>query len=217
MAHTYPYPLAFFSDVLPYGEIQGPYLRRYDETSGSGDGRRWAAEKARPLWEANVTLPATRTAAEARAIESRIRALDGMARHFLFRPPQYLGPANGITAGLGSVTVNSIRQDRGAIGLAGLPGGFAITPGDLFTILYASGRVYMGEFSEGGTGTGQREIRPYLPMGISTGAAVILTTPYFKAFVEDFTPFTIKTGGTRQPYASDFTAYGASLVIKQKI
>lgn len=193
MALTFPYPLAFFSDVLRTKSAR-VRLQRFDEASGGGDGRTWTAELAPPLWVGDISL-ADRPASLARELEAKIDGLDGSRGTFLFEDPGYRGPASG-SIGLGNVTINGIRSDRGAIGITGLPVGFVLTARDRLSITYASGRVYYGTFLEGGTagstgGLGQKEIRPYLPFGISNGAVIELVRPHFRAFVVPggYTPF----------------------------
>lgn len=191
MALSFPYALDFLANCLMGPEIP-LRLMRFDEKSGSGDGRSWSAQMAPPLWGASYALYA-HDAAKAREINAKVYALDGMAKTLLWADPYYKGPASGATAGLGAVTASGIRADRGAIALAGLPSGFVLSAGDYLSIAYASGRHYFGQFAEGGTASGgtiaQRELRPYLPMGISNGARIELVRPAFKAKVEDFTPF----------------------------
>ena len=186
MALSYPYALNFLSDCLN-GPIIPLKLQRNDEMSGGGDGRYWSTELASPLWTASYSLYA-KHAAHAREINAKVQALDGMSRAFLWRDKYYDGPAYG-TTGLGSVTVSGIRADRGAISLTGAPSGFQITAGDFISINYGSGRVYFGQFAETGLPGSTREIRPYLPLGISAGVAVNLVAPRFKAIVTDFQPF----------------------------
>ena len=214
MALTFPYPLEFFADFLRV-KASRVGLQRYDELSSGGDGRTWAAQMATPLWSADLKL-ADCPAAIAREVEVRVGGLDGSQRSFMFSDPAYRGPQSGVTTGLGAVTVNGIRADRGAIALTGLPVGFVLSVGDYLSINYASGRVYFGQFAEGGTagstgGLGQKEIRPYLPMGISVGATVELVRPAFKAFI-------IPGGYT--PYDYDLPhgeiARGGSISIRQR-
>lgn len=195
MALSFPYTIAAFCDDLNTNKVR-QYLQRYDESSGGGDGRIWTAEMAPPLWVAELRL-ADRDAALAQVLEAKIDGLDGSRGTFLFADPTYPGPASGMTAGLGDVTVASIRAaDRGAISLTGLPVGFVLSARDRFTITHTSGRVYLGRFLEGGTagaagGVGLKEIRPYLPFGVTAGARLELVRPYFKAFIPPggYTPF----------------------------
>ena len=192
MALSYPYALDFLAKCLIGPEIP-LVLQRFDEMSGSGDGRFWAAQLASPLWGASYSLYAKHPA-HAREINAKVNALDGVSKTFLWCDPYYPGPASGVTAGLGSVTVSAIRADRGAIALTGLPSGFTLTAGDFVSITFSSGRVYFGQFAEGGNANAsgvlaQRELRPYLPQGIATGATVQLVRPYFKAIVTEYQPF----------------------------
>ncbi|RNF35386.1 hypothetical protein [Paracoccus methylarcula] len=213
MALTYPYPLAFLSELLHAGDVTFD-LQRNDELSGSGDGRYWGAELARPLWTAEFPLqPVAKP--EARAINARIHALDGVSRSFLLADPSYPGPAFGDNSGLEAVTVDAVRANRTQIGLAGLPNGFVATIGDYITILGPNGQVYFGQFLEtsspvsDGTIFG-REVRPVLPLWVAPGQAVLLVEPYFRAI--------IPPGGFR-PYRMNLGdhASGASLTILQKL
>lgn len=192
MALSFPYALDFLAKCLT-GERVPLLLKRFDEISGSGDGRMWSSQLSTPLWTSSYNLY-SQTPAEARAINAKINALDGTSQTMFWADPYYSGPASGVTTGLGNVTVASVRADRGAVALTGLPGSFEASAGDYLTIPYGSGRVYMGQLAEDGVaGAGgvlsQREIRPYLPFGIAAGATVQLVRPYFKAMVTDYTPF----------------------------
>ena len=192
MALSFPYALDLLAKCLT-GERVPLVLKRFDEISGSGDGRMWSSQLSTPLWTSSYNLY-SQTPAEARAINAKINALDGTSQTMFWADPYYSGPASGVTTGLGNVTVASVRADRGAVALTGLPGSFEASAGDYLTIPYGSGRVYMGQLAEDGiAGAGgvlsQREIRPYLPFGIAAGATVQLVRPYFKAMVTDYTPF----------------------------
>lgn len=192
MALSFPYALDFLAKCLT-GPAIPLKLQRFDEMSGGADGRFWSSQMAPPLWGATYSLY-TKGGEEARAINAKINALDGMSQTMFWADPYYKGPASGVTTGLGGVTVASVRADRGAVALTGLPGSFEASAGDYLTITYGSGRVYMGQLAEDGiAGAGgvlsQREIRPYLPFGIAAGASVQLVRPYFKAMVTDYTPF----------------------------
>lgn len=182
MPLTFPYPLAFFSDQL-WVKKSRVFQQRFDESSGSGDGRTWTAELARPLWAAELSLSDC-PARVARDIEAKVEGLDGSRNTFLFADPSYAGPQNGITAGLGSVTITSISSDRSRAAFAGFPPGFELTVGDFFSIRYSTDRYYFGRFMEGGGSAGAlREVRPYLPLPITTGLSVELLKPHFKAMI----------------------------------
>lgn len=156
MALTYPYPLEFFSDLLRVNKSR-LYLQRFDESSGSGDGRIWSAELSRPLWAAELSL-ADRPSPLAREIDGKIDGLDGSRKSFLFSDPTYGGPQNGATAGLDSVTIASISSDRSRAAFSGFPAGFELMVGDYFSIRYGSDKVYFGRVMESG-GSGANCVR----------------------------------------------------------
>lgn len=192
MALSFPYALGFLDQFLLTERVTLA-LQRFDERSGSGDGRMWSAQLAPPLWGATLDLFSTQPAL-AREINAKVYGLDGMAKTFLWSDRHYTGPASGITAGLGGVMVSSIRADRGAIGVSGLPVAFGLSAGDYLSIAHSSGRFYFGQFVEGGVANAAgniaaREIRPYLPFGVTVGSRIELVRPFFKAMVTDFTPF----------------------------
>lgn len=198
MALTFPLPFAILADCLT-GPETSPELVRFDERSGSGDGRTWTAELATPLWQASYELYA-RSPEMARRINALVYSLDGGMKDMLWQDPYYTGPGAGAKGGLNNATVGAIRvTDRGAFSINGLPAGQEILAGDHFSINYASGRVYHGVFSEDGTASGTgvlaaRDVRPYLPQGIAGGAAVELVRPLIKMGVTDFKPFRISRG-----------------------
>lgn len=196
MALSFPYALDFLAQCLVGPEIPLK-LQRFDEMSGSGDGRHWSAQMAQPLWGVSYPLFA-HSAVLGRELNAKVYGLDGMAKTMLWADPYYKGPASGVRTGLGAVTISGIRADRGALSLTGAPGGFLLTAGDYLSINHTSGRVYFGTFVEGGTPGGQREIRPYLPLGFTAGATVELLRPRFKAMVTAFEPFANSRGGWGQ-------------------
>lgn len=211
MTLTFPYPLASLADVLRADDCQF-YLRRNDEMSGSGDGRFWTAELARPLWEVTLSL-AARTPADARAIDAKVFTLNGSSQSFLFAEPTY-APAGGGVPGSG-VTIDAIASDGLAIALAGLPAGYVVTAGDRFSVAWGTGRQYLGMFAETATADGsgdtaQIAITPWLPIGIATTAAVEMTTPVLRAFVP---PGGYRSFGTR---SGGLVSQGASLTMVQR-
>lgn len=208
MALTFPYPLAFLSDVLRPRDITFDFLRR-DEQSGAGDGRLWSAELARPLWRVTLALGSYHRD-YGREIDAKLRAL-GPNRPFLFADPTYQ-PSGGNPGG--AVTVGSVSADRTQLSLAGLPAEFAIAPGDRLSVTY-SGRVYLAEAAEPRTATGLGNaalfaVSPFVPFGVSAGMAVEMVKPVVKVIVPPggHKPYTAVLGGVSS---------GASLTLLQKI
>ncbi len=212
MALTFPYPLDFLNDYLREGSSTLS-IQRNDELSGSGDGRYWTAELARPLW--TITLPlVARRPAEARALDAKIIALNGSAKTLLWADPSY-APAFGATVelALATVTVASISTDRTALAFTGLPSGWVLSTGDRFSIVYGE-RYYLATISEDATAdsagaTGEVSVFPYLPFGVSIGAVAEIVRPVMKCLIppSGYTGFTFQPGN----YGD-----GASLTLLQK-
>ncbi|MCB5412345.1 hypothetical protein [Pseudogemmobacter faecipullorum] len=150
MALTFPYPLAFLSDVLRAGDVSFD-MRRNDEMSGSGSGQFWAAELAPPLWQVTMSLAARRPE-QAREIDAKIRALGIGRQTLLFTDPTY-APASRIDPG-GSASIGSISADRTRISLAGLLPDYVATIGDRISVSLGAGRYWTAELAEGGRVSG---------------------------------------------------------------
>lgn len=212
MALSNIYALGFLSDRLCVQSTSFDQQRN-DELSGTGDGRIWTARLASPLWTARLNLHSMR-AARAREISSKIWALDGTRRSFIFADPSYR-PSSGATS-LSGATIASISADRTMIGISGLPAGYAVQPGDFLSVPWASDRIFFGSFAESRQANsagvmGQLAVTPYLPHGILVGAAVELVNPQLKMIVPPggFTPFSFDQRGR--------WGQGASLNMVQKL
>ena len=210
MVLTTPYPLAFLSDALKLGDVTFDLLRN-DEYSGSGDGRYWSAELAGPLWQISVALSA-RTTAEARAIDAKIRALAGTQGSFLFADPTY-APAGRVVPGAG-VTIAGFADNRTAIALSGLPGGYPVAAGDRISVT-AAGKVWLAEISDDAVArsdgtTDALPVYPEVPLWLTAGMAVELARPVVRVFVppDGHTPFTMRLG---------FYADSAALTLLQRV
>ncbi|SOC11472.1 hypothetical protein SAMN05877809_105294 [Rhodobacter sp. JA431] len=209
MALSFPYALDFLSDHIKAAQIPLT-LRRFDETSGTARGQVWSTQLAPPIWTATVPLVA-RSWAEARAVDAKILALDGMAKTFLWADPAYMSACYGRVGG--NVTVASVSSDRTAIGLSGLPPGYPVSIGDRLSVAHGTDRVWFATFAEEGVADAagdlaELSVYPYVPFGVSVGAAVEMDRPYFKAMVEDYTGFSAMPGKYSQ---------GASLTLLQKV
>lgn len=206
---AYPYALAFLSDLLRMGTITFQ-LMRFEEQSGSGDGRIWTSELARPLWQVNIPL-ARCTLEMARKTDARIRALQGSKQSFLWADPSYQTSSNPGTG----VTISAISADRASVSFAGLPPYYSLRAGDRFSIEWGSGRHYLAEVAEDAIASSSGAISnvsvmPFLPLSISVGAAVNLRKPTLRLFVppNSHTPY--------QAMLGDY-AEGASLTLLQRI
>ena len=197
MAITYPLPLANFAQLLPQ-QTSRLTLLRFDEISGSADGRFWGASMAKPLWQAEVSL-AARPVAEAERYAAMIDALDGMRGSFLWFDPAYYGPSGG-DAGA-AVVIAAIASDRTGLSLGGLPEAFPIRVGDRISVALGSSRYYYGRFTESGTAdtngeTGSLSVHPYLPLSAAVTDAVEMNRPVMRMMIPPggYTPFTVSRG-----------------------
>ncbi|RRH69962.1 hypothetical protein [Falsigemmobacter faecalis] len=193
---SFPYALAALSDHLRAAEVTQE-LRRFDEQSGSGDGRVWAQELARPLWQVSLKLVPCETL-EARRVDALLRALRGSQESFLWADPSY---APSYDPG-DLVVVSAISSDRSTVNFTGLPPHYPIRPGDRFSIEWGGGRQYLAEVAEEtiASNTGMASavaVYPYVPLGIAPGASANFLRPVMRAFVPPggHTPFTALPGG----------------------
>lgn len=198
MALTYPIGLDILSECLTGPESGALRLTRFDERSGSGDGRFWTAEMAPPLWSASYELYA-RTPELARKINALVYALDGGQKTMLWADPYYEGPADGALGSLANVTVQAVSANGEVIAFQGLPAGQILRVGDYFSIPHTSGRIYFGTLAEQGAANSSgvlagRTVRPYAPIGVAAGAPVNLMRPHLKMAVTDYQPFRIQRG-----------------------
>ncbi|WP_273688464.1 hypothetical protein [Ketogulonicigenium vulgare] len=209
------YPLAFLGDLIATRAEVTMTLQRYDEMSGGGDGRRWAAELAPPLWTASFDLNnlSRDCIGRARGIDARFRAL-GTNRAFLWADPTYSGPAQGVNPHLvnADVRVAAFSADRTRITFSGLPAGFEFAAGDRFSAPWGTGRYYLGEIADGGAvagGSVQVAVYPYPPLSLQVGAQVELLRPVCRMFVPDdgYTPYSYRRGSA---------ATGASVTMLEK-
>lgn len=177
------YPLSFLSDLIRAKSVT-PGFRRSDQHSGSGDGRYWSAELAKPLWTFDIPL-ATDRANVARRVDAKMFAM-GVNRPFLFIDPSYDGPAEGNPGS--AVALASISADRTAVALFGLPGGFKLYAGDRIGISFGDDRYYLGVLADdvianGAGSTAQVMVTPWVALGIAPGAAVEMVSPVIKVIV----------------------------------
>lgn len=208
MALSYPYSVDFLAGCLAGPSIPLT-LQRNDEMSGSGDGRYWSVELARPLWMASYSLYA-KSAAAAREINAKIYGLDGSRGTFLWADPYYSGPAIGVMPGVDDIEVASISSDRSRISFSNMPAGFTFTAGDYISIAYGTDRYFFATMCEGGGATGNlRAVRPHVPLGVSVGDTVTVSKPVFKAIIppDGYTPFASYKGRWGD---------GASITVLQK-
>lgn len=191
MAITYPYPTAFFADVLKIESVEWS-VERADEISGTADQRFWQAELAPPLWRADVVL-AKDYHVEAKKIAALVRKLHGMQEAFWLYDPLSPFPQtdpNGSTlSGAGAtVLVHSVGAGHNTVRFKGLPAGYALSLGDKAQITFSGSYNFFCEIDEDvvadGTGiTPEFEVFPFVPSGVQADDPVNLLKPACKMVV----------------------------------
>lgn len=186
MVASFPLALASLADLLGIRSVT--WTPRYQqEFSGLGSGEILTADLGPMLWDARIeTAPMTIAAAE--QMRARFELLDGATRSFLLFNPLMKYPQadpTGSILGASTVTITAIGADRNTVTLGGLPAGYDITIGDMFSVIHSTSRYALIRFAEtmsaDGTGAlGPIEVRPYLRSGITTTLEVTLKKPVAK-------------------------------------
>ncbi len=186
-----PVPLSGLADLMPI--VSAPWvLHEQVEYSGAGSGDILAARLAPSRWGAKVALaPMVHT--RARALQAKIEALDGALSNFYFYSPANCYPASdagGIKLGTAKPKVLVVGANNKSLSLQDLPAGYRLNAGDMVEISYGTGlsRRYLGRLVSDAdpVATGRTtmfEVRPHLPVGITTGLAVNLKKPAAKVFI----------------------------------
>jgi hypothetical protein len=189
MALSYPYALTVLADILPISDLVWDDQRN-DEMSGSGDGRVWQSEQARPLWKADVSLKPM-PLAEAKRINALLRKLHGAQESFWLYDPTSIYPQldpDGSVFGASIAQVHSVASNRGRLRIKGLPSTYPLKTGGKGQITYGSpARSFFFEFSEDTTAvagtTPEVEVFPHVPTGVVADDAVTLIRPACKMFI----------------------------------
>lgn len=206
---VFPYSLKFFGDTLEIISASMT-LVRYDEMSGTGDGRMWSSELAPPLWQAELSL-ASVDWSDARRINARIRALAGTEKSLMWSDPTYapeFAPSD-------NPTLASIAADKSAISISNLRPNYSFNAGDMLSFTWEGGtRHYLGEVAEdisaNASGTvAALSVYPYVPMSAAVGVRVELVRPSVEMIIppDGFTPYR---------FLND-RAEGASIKMLQKL
>lgn len=193
MTLTYPYSLAWLSDILPISAVTWS-IKRNDTLSGQGYGRIWQTEMAPPLWVADIELDDATFTRDAKRYAARIRALHGAQEAFFLCDPISPWPAadwRGASIAGYTPSILLAGADRSSLALAGLPAGYKLTEGDKFSLSYfvAPQRFGFFEVSEPVVANGLGEtplfsVFPHLPEGPAAGMAVTLVKAACRMIIE---------------------------------
>lgn len=167
-------------------------LERYEQTSGLANGQPLNRIMAPPKWIAEFALVPMR-AEEAAGIAGVLDALGSSERVRLYDPAKRFAAAdpNGALLDGRSLVVSAIGADNRSLRIAGLPGGFVVTEGDMISVGYGSPErraLFRAAETVAASGLGQTpsiEVRPHAPEGLAVGQPAILTRPYGLFVISD--------------------------------
>lgn len=192
MARTFPLDRDTFLGAIPVWE-QTFDLAENMEVSGLGDGSILTDEIGPRLWRGKCTIDML-TFEASRQVEALISLLRGPGRSFLAWRLDNAAPAgdlDGSILGGSSPVINALPADARETKIGGLPVGYPIGTGDMFSITYGSSptryglhRVVSADVVANGSGiTPTIEVVPPIRPGASVSDAVELIRPYCKAII----------------------------------
>lgn len=165
-------------------------LKSYDETSKTQGGDTLVKARGTPLWNLTATSR-TLKPNELDFWRARLETLDegkrpfygySLSRCYPIAYPNGAWPTGGSFDGV-SATIASLGDDNKSMTLTGLPSGFALAVGDMFSFEYTSQPRYAlhrvqeaATASSGGT-TGAFEVRPFIQAGAAVGDVVRVYRP----------------------------------------
>lgn len=186
MAITYPLSLAELFDRMAF-EQQPWVLRKFEEMSGSGGGE-WLTVKLSPdLWEVECRSTEMEFR-DALALRSRLHLIGHSQAFYMcdvFRQYPQSDPTGSIH-GSSTPQVKAVDSGREAMSIKGLPIGYVVSIGDLFSITAGSpSRTVLIEAAETVTADGSGDtavfaVAPALRPWVAADDAVDLMRPAAK-------------------------------------
>ena len=189
MALTFPLSLAQFFDLLPVEALTWDPTEaiELDETAG---GEILKADIGEALWTGQLDLTVM-TWEEATDIGPLVNVLRRPGTSFMVADPRRPWPRKdplGTILGASAVKISSVASNYREITLKGLPSGYQLSRGDLFSFAYGSAptRYALHELVAPATANGAGiagpfEVTPPLRDGVAVNADVQLVWPRCKA------------------------------------
>ncbi len=188
MALALPLSRANLSDLLQVATVDWT-LSENQELSDLGGGETLAADLGPRLWLADCTsIEADIDTIE--ALRARANTLDGAIQSFYLHDARRPFPATDPTGTLlaaANVTISSIEVNRKELTFTGLPAGFVLPAGTLFSVTAGNpSRTALMQLAaavtaSGGAGVaGPVEVRPHLRPWIAATQTVTLLKPVAK-------------------------------------
>lgn len=161
------------------------------EDSATQGGSALVVETGPALWQASLATPALK-GSDARLLSAWLMSIKTPPQPFWLcdlrrqYPAAYQGGWGGLLVGGdafgGTCELASVNSDGVTVGLAALPIGFVLSPGDMMAWDYGSGpralhRIVSDPATANGSGAVTVEVRPAVRAGWTTDATVYLNGP----------------------------------------
>lgn len=195
---TFPLSLATFQDTLRLAEWQMDLVEPVQVSQTAG-GTPIRASLGEALWRGSFRL-ILQTHAEAAAAEAILSLAARPGASVLLYDPRHQRPASGGSLTGSSPLLQAVSTDRREISIAGLPNAYVLTRGDLLAFTYGSSptryalhRVITTRTASALGLVTELEVIPAIRAGFTTGAAVTLVKPVFKAVLSNVSNGTGRT------------------------
>ncbi|HMR51182.1 MAG TPA: hypothetical protein PKA33_01745 [Amaricoccus sp.] len=185
MAVTFPLSVTVFQDTLKVVSVKWS-LSEFVITSGVTAGQIVTSEVASPKWSAEIAL-APSYHDDARKVRAMLRRIGAANPFYLYNPAAPYPRMDPDGSALGSATVTIASISGRQMSLTGLPAGYQLKWGDLFSVDYGTAPVRRALFevneditANGAGTTGNFEVTPPPKTGVVAGLAVTLKKPSCK-------------------------------------
>ena len=182
------------------------------ETARFADGSVVSASLGAALWQGETTVILERHT-NVSAYEARLAKLQRAGETFFAYDPRFNGPQadpGGVVLGASTPTIHTLDADNKRLRVTGLPAGYVLSAGDYIGWEYGSNptryalhRLVANSLASGTGLTPLFEVAPFIRPGVTTGTAVTLIRPVFKARlleVEYGVAVPVNTGGASIKY-----------------
>jgi len=185
MALSFPLNATEFANKLRIQTVRW-WLQEYQESSMTGGGEFLVADLAPRRWRADVTL-IRMSHDDASEVQALVESLDGSINAFNLYDPRKMYPRsdpNGTLIASSTPIISSLSSNNKVLAISGLPEGYALSGGDMFSFLYgptpqrrALHRV-VGSVTANSSGVASGvEVRPHFEPGVATGIELDFSKP----------------------------------------
>lgn len=186
MSLTYPLLLPDFQDQLPIAQMAF-YLRKSESISTTGDGAILSEEIGTPAWRCKIKL-GPMAPAETSFVEVLLDAVTGPGRFFRLSPLQRVAPLydpDGAVLGANLPAVNAVDHGLSTVDIAGLPAGYVLNRGDIFSMNFNTPKRYtlhrIADLIATADGSGQMsgvQVEPNVPLSFTGTPQIRLLRPF---------------------------------------